>query len=80
VRVEQHADRLREIEVDLWSTSNVFLAGHMLRLQVTSSCFPRWDGNLNTGNQREPRWQTACQRIHHDNERPSWIELPVVVS
>lgn len=78
VRLEQGAERLQEVAIDLWSTSNVFLAGHMLRVQVTSSSFPRWDRNLNTGNQTEPRWQTARQRVHHDMERPSWIELPVI--
>jgi putative CocE/NonD family hydrolase len=78
VRIAESADRCRQVEIDLWSTSNVFLAGHRLRVHVTSSSFPRWDRNLNTGNQREPRIETARQRIHHDAERPSWIELPVV--
>jgi uncharacterized protein len=70
----------REIEVDLWSTSNVFLAGHRLRVQVTSSCFPRWDRNLNTGNQRDTRMVTAHQRLYHDAQRPSYVELPVIPS
>jgi putative CocE/NonD family hydrolase len=78
VRVNDGADACKRIEIDLWSTSNVFLAGHRLRVHVTSSSFPRWDRNLNTGNQCEPRWQTAGQRVHHDAERASWIELPVV--
>jgi putative CocE/NonD family hydrolase len=80
VRIANDADAYQQVEIDLWSTSNVFLAGHMLRVHVTSSSFPRWDRNLNTGNQREPRWQTARQRVHHDTERPSWIELPVIDS
>jgi putative CocE/NonD family hydrolase len=67
-------------EIDLWSTSNVFLAGHRLRVHLTSSSFPRWDRNLNTGNQAELRMQVARQRIHHSPEYPSWIELPVVPS
>jgi uncharacterized protein len=78
VRVAEGADTLRPIEIDLWSTSNAFLAGHRLRVHVTSSNFPRWDRNLNTGNQRDPRIATARQRVHHDANRPSWIELPVV--
>ncbi|HEV7941597.1 MAG TPA: CocE/NonD family hydrolase [Solirubrobacteraceae bacterium] len=77
-RIERDADACRQVEIDLWSTSNVFLAGHRLRVQVTSSCFPRWDRNLNTGNQRESRMQTARQRIHHDTGHPSFIELPVI--
>ncbi len=77
-RVEKGAQACQQITIDLWSTSNVFLAGHRLRVHVTSSSFPRWDRNLNTGNQRDPQMQTARQRIHHDAEHPSWIELPVV--
>jgi uncharacterized protein len=78
VRIAKGADACRQVEIDLWSTSNVFLAGHRLRVHVTSSSFPRWDRNLNTGNQRDTRWQTARQRVHHDTERPSWIELSVI--
>ncbi len=78
LRIERNADACQQITIDLWSTCNVFLAGHRLRVHVTSSNFPRWDRNLNTGNQREPRLQTARQRIHHDTQRASWIELPVV--
>ncbi len=68
-----------ELWVDLWSTSNVFKRGHRIRLQVTSSCFPRWDRNLNTG-----RWatdaamRTARQTIFHDARRASYLELPEV--
>jgi X-Pro dipeptidyl-peptidase C-terminal non-catalytic domain len=79
VRVPEGADSRGELEVDLWSTSNVFLAGHRLRVQVTSSSFPRWDRNLNTGNQRGTRIEVARQRIHHGGaDRTCWVELPVV--
>jgi putative CocE/NonD family hydrolase len=78
VRVHDGADELRRIEIDLWSTANAFLPGHRLRVHVTSSNFPRWDRNLNTGDQRAARFETARQRVHHDAERASWIELPVV--
>jgi hypothetical protein len=77
VRVADHADVLAKREIDLWSTSNVFLAGHRLRVHVTSSSFPRWDRNLNTGNQRASRHEVARQRIYHDAQRPSYVELPV---
>ena len=68
-----------ELWIDLWSTSNVFKRGHRIRLQVTSSCFPRWDRNLNTG-----RWATdsamrvARQTVFHDARRASYLELPEV--
>ena len=66
LRVEG-ADRLAEHVVDLWSTAHVFLAGHRLRVQVASSCFPRWD-----------RVPDARQEVHHDAARPSRIVLPVL--
>jgi putative CocE/NonD family hydrolase len=78
VRIAEGADVCQQVEIDLWSTSNVFLAGHRLRVHVTSSSFPRWDRNLNTGNQRDPHIEAARQRVHHDADRPSWIELPIV--
>ena len=78
LRVDSGADEAQEIEIDLWSTSNVFLAGHRLRVQVTNSCFPRWDRNLNTGDQNGTRFTTAHQKLYHDAGRPSYIELPVV--
>ncbi|MEJ7925625.1 CocE/NonD family hydrolase [Sphingobium sp. AN641] len=78
LRVATGADAKGRYEIDLWSTSNVFLAGHCIRVQVTSSCFPRWDRNLNTGDQDSPAMQIAQQSIFHDPEFPSFIELPVV--
>ncbi|MER8073432.1 CocE/NonD family hydrolase [Streptomyces sp. NPDC094034] len=73
-----NADRECHVEIDLHSTSNVFLVGHRIRLQVTSSCFPRWDLNLNTGNQDQSDCVPARQRIFHDTHRESYIELPVI--
>jgi uncharacterized protein len=79
LRVEQVAPGCSRYELDLWSTANVFLPGHRLRVQITSSCFPRWDRNLNTARQGESRIETARQRIHHSAERPSFVQLPVVI-
>src|SRR5207253_8646256 len=42
-------DQVYKISVDLWATSNVFRRGHIIRLEVSSSNFPRFDRNLNTG-------------------------------
>jgi putative CocE/NonD family hydrolase len=69
-----------EHEVDLWSTSHVFRAGHRLRLHVTSSNFPRWDRNLGTGDPVDEGTHSrpARQEIAHDVERPSRVVLPVV--
>ena len=68
------------ITVDLWATSNVFLAGHKLRLEVSSSNFPRFDRNLNTGEEqaRFTRMIKATNVIFHDKAHPSALVVPVV--
>ena len=68
------------ITVDLWATGNVFLAGHKLRLEVSSSNFPRFDRNLNTGEEqaRATRMVKATNVIYHDRAHPSAMVLPVV--
>jgi putative CocE/NonD family hydrolase len=68
------------ISVDLWATSNVFLQGHKLRLEVSSSNFPRFDRNLNTGEDqaRGTSMVKATNVVYHDNSRPSALVLPVV--
>jgi len=78
VRVAAGADRLQRHVIDLWSTSNVFLRGHRIRVQVTSSSFPRWDRNLNTGDQRGTRYQAARQQFSHRASQPTYVELPVI--
>jgi putative CocE/NonD family hydrolase len=80
LRVHGSPDAVGEHEIDLWSTSNVFRAGHRLRVQVTSSNFPRWDRNPNTGEppQTATTLRAAHQRIFHDVTRASRITLPVV--
>ena len=56
------------IAVDLWATSNVFLPGHRLRLEVSSSNFPRFDRNLNTGGDQAKGTQMlkATNAVYHD--------------
>jgi uncharacterized protein len=68
------------ISVDLWATSNVFLPGHKLRLEVSSSNFPRFDRNLNTGGDqaRGAHIVKATNVIYHDKSRPSALVLPIV--
>jgi putative CocE/NonD family hydrolase len=73
-------NRIYEYAIDLWATSNVFLAGHRIRLEIASSNFPRFDRNPNTGHPFgvDADLQTATQTIYHDAARPSRIVLPVV--
>jgi uncharacterized protein len=78
LRIADGAREPRRHEIDLWSTCNVFRRGHRLRVHVTSSSFPRWDRNLNTGDQQAARHVPAHQRVHHADERRSWLELTVV--
>ena len=69
-----------EFHIDMWDTSNLFKAGHRIRLEVSSSNFPRYDRNLNTGGRigYETEWNTAEQTVYHDEVRPSRLNLPVV--
>ncbi len=67
------------LTIDLWSTSNVFKQGHTLRLEVSSSNFPRFDRSLNTGEgNHSARMATATNAIYHDAEHPSALLLPVI--
>jgi hypothetical protein len=77
LRVTGGARQIRRYEIDLWSTSNLFGRGHRLRVHVTSSSFPRWDRNLNTGNQRGTQQVKARQRVRHDVKHPSWLQVQV---
>jgi uncharacterized protein len=68
------------IAIKLYPTSNVFRRGHRIRVDISSSNFPRFDVNPNTG---EPlndnrRVVTAVNTVHHDAEHPSHIDLPVI--
>lgn len=73
-------DEVVAYEVDLWSTSNTFLAGHRIRLEVSSSNFPRFDRNPNTGEQpgRSDEMVSALQTVFHTAEHPTHLVLPVI--
>jgi hypothetical protein len=69
-----------EYTIDLWSTSNVFLKGHTIRLEISSSNFPRFDRNLNTGlsGATSGAFVKATNTVYHDAVHPSALILPVV--
>ena len=73
-------DKVYRFEIDLWATSNAFMPGHRLRVAVTSSCFPRFDRNLNTGGpiHREAAGQIATNTVLHDEVHASHIVLPLI--
>lgn len=68
------------VRITLYPTSNLFAAGHRIRLDVSSSNFPRFDVNPNTGDPlwTHRRWRTAQNTIHHSATYPSHIRLPVI--
>lgn len=69
-----------EIQIDLWPTSMVFFKGHRIRLEVSSSNYPRFDRNPNTGRnialETEP--VVAKQKIYHGHLYPSRLVLPII--
>ena len=69
-----------KVKVDLWATSNVFLAGHRIRLEISSSNFPRFDRNLNSGEEQAgaTRFVKATNTVVHDKDHPAALILPVV--
>jgi len=71
---------VEEYKIDLWATSNVFKAGHKIRVEVSSSNFPRFNRNLNTGEPVPGATQSvvAKQSLAHDPEHPSHIALPII--
>ena len=72
--------KVTEFEIVMYPTSNVFAKGHRIRLDVSSSNFPRFDLNPNTGGPlgRDRRIALAEQAIYHDADHPSHIVLPVI--
>ncbi len=72
--------RVHEYTIDLWATSHVCKAGHRLRVEISSSNFPRFDRNPNTGAPlgEDERLEVAQQIIHHSAEYQSHIVLPVI--
>jgi putative CocE/NonD family hydrolase len=74
------AGRVVRVELQPLTTSNYFPAGHRLRVEVSSSNFPRFDRNLNTGgnNYDETRGVVARNAIHHSKQYPSQLTVTVV--
>jgi uncharacterized protein len=69
-----------EFTIEMYPTSLVFQRGHRIRLDISSSNFPRFDVNPNTGEplNNNRRWQVAQNTVHMDAAHPSQILLPIV--
>jgi len=70
---------VHEYEMEPYPTANVFKAGHRIRLDISSSNFPRYDVNHNTGGPLygDREYNVATNTVHHDSEYPTHIELPI---
>jgi putative CocE/NonD family hydrolase len=71
---------VNEYSIELFDIGHTFLAGHRVRIEITSSCYPFINPNQNTGNPiaTDIEWKIANQTIYHDAERPSHVLLPVM--
>ena len=75
-----HPGTVYEYKIDAWNTCEMFKTGHSIRLEVSSSAFPKYSRNLNTGESlgRTANMVTAHQTIYHDAQHPSHVTLPIV--
>ena len=69
-----------KFEIDMWNTSNSFVKGHRIRIEISSSNFPRYNRNLNSGNPiaSDIDITLANQTVYHGIQYPSYINLPVI--
>jgi len=69
-----------EFTIDLWATSNLFKQGHCIRLDISSSNYPRFDRNTNTGEAigSDAEHVSALQHVFHTGEYPSHVKLPLI--
>lgn len=72
--------KAEEFVIQAGSTSDLFLKGHRIRLEISSSNFPRFSRNTNTGNipEKDRRFMVAHQTVYHDRARASYVRLPVL--
>jgi len=71
--------KVTEFKIDLWNTSNMFRAGHRIRVEISSSNFPRFDRNPNTGRElfADAELRPAMQTVMHDRGFASHVTLPI---
>ena len=73
-------EEIYEYTVDLWSVSHVFQKGHKIQVEISSSNFPKYDRNPNTGHKfgEDAELEKATQMMYHNSQYPSHIIFPVV--
>jgi putative CocE/NonD family hydrolase len=74
------AGQIYPYDIDLWNTCQQFKQGHSIRLEISSSTFPKYDRNQNTGEALGKTSNTvvAQQTIYHDDQHPSYVLIPIV--
>ena len=72
--------RVYAFVIDLWATSHLFKTGHRVRVEISSSNFPRFDRNTNTGNiiAEDTELRPALQTVFHDAQQASYVSLAIV--
>jgi hypothetical protein len=72
--------KIYKFEIDMWNTSNSFNKGHRIRIEISSSNFPRYNRNLNSGNPiaSDTDITIANQTVYHGSKYPSHINLPLI--
>jgi len=72
--------KIYKFDIDMWNTSNSFNKGHRIRIEISSSNFPRYNRNLNSGNPiaSDTDITIANQTIYHGSQYPSHINLPLI--
>ena len=79
-QVWMESGKVYKVKLQAMTTSNFFQAGHRIRIEVSSSNFPRFDRNMNTGgkNYDETKGIIANNAVHHSRQYPSEVKLTVV--
>ncbi|MFN0110585.1 MAG: CocE/NonD family hydrolase [Blastocatellia bacterium] len=79
-QVWMESGKVYKVKLQAMTTSNFFQAGHRIRIEVSSSNFPRFDRNMNTGgkNYDETKGVVAHNAVHHSRQYPSEVKLTVV--
>jgi putative CocE/NonD family hydrolase len=73
-------NKIYSYEIDLWNTCQTFKKNHRIRVEISSSAFPKYDRNLNTKDElgKTTHYEIAHQKIYHSNKYPSHIILPII--
>jgi len=74
--------KIYKFHIEMNATANLFKRGHRIRVEISSSNFPCYDRNLNTGKElySDTAWRVAHQTVYHDREHPSSLILSVMTA